>query len=346
MPDSSLYLLILIVILAIGFGIVNGFNDAANAIAPAIGTRALSPRIALIIATIANFAGAATGTLVAKTIGKGILVPEAITYLAIIAALAAIIIWGTLATRAGLPISIHHGLIAGLAAAGIAVTGSEAVVWSVMWRIIAAVGIAPLLGFAGGFLLMLLLYWMFQRIAPDRIRRTFSRLQSLTTAFMAYSHGKNDGQMPIGVITMALVIFYNDAGLWDRLSLFDPQLWWVIVISALSISAGTAMGGRRVIKTMGMRVTTLRPIHGFAAQASAATVIEVASHGAFLPGDWGIPVSTTHCISSSIMGVGSTRRFSAVRWGLAGNIMAAWILTFPICGGLGYLFAWLLHAIF
>jgi PiT family inorganic phosphate transporter len=171
------------------------------------------------------------------------------------------------------------------------------------------------------------------------MRRTFSRLQSLTTAFMAYSHGKNDGQMPIGVIMMALVIFYNDAGLWERLSLFDPQLWWVIVISALAISAGTAMGGRRVIKTMGMRVTTLRPVHGFAAQASAATVIEVASLN-------GIPVSTTHCISASVMGVGATKRFSAVRWGIAGNIIVAWILTFPICGGLGYLFAWLLHLIF
>jgi len=339
MPDASLYLLIFIVILAVGFGIVNGFNDAANAIAPAIGTRALSPRIALIIATITNFAGAATGTLVAKTIGKGIIIPEAITYLTVIAALVAIIIWGTVTTRAGLPISLHHGFIAGLAAAGIAVTGGEAVVWSVMWRVLSAVGIAPLLGFAGGFVLMLLLYWMFQRSAPDRMRRTFSKLQFLTTAFMAYSHGKNDGQMPIGVITMALVIFYNDAGLWDRLSLFDPQLWWVIVVSALAISAGTAMGGHRVIKTMGMRVTTLRPAHGFAAQASAATVIEIASLN-------GIPVSTTHCINASVMGVGATRRFSAVRWGVAGNIITAWVLTFPVCGGLGYLFAWLLHAIF
>ena len=346
MPDSSLYLLILIVILAIGFGVVNGFNDAANAIAPAIGTRALNPQNALIVAVIANMAGAATGTLVAKTIGKGILDEGAITYLVVIAALASIIIWGTVTTRAGLPISLHHGFIAGLAAAGIAVTGSEAVVWSVMWRILSAVGIAPLLGFAGGFVMMVCLYWLFRRSAPDRMRRVFSRLQFLTTAFMAYSHGKNDGQMPIGVITMALVIYYNNPGLWDRLSLFDTQLWWVIVVSALAISAGTAMGGWRVIKTMGMRVTTLRPIHGFTAQASAATVIEIASHGAFMPGDWGIPVSTTHCISSAIMGVGATKRFSAVRWGIAGNIVAAWILTFPICGGLGYLFAWLLHAIF
>jgi PiT family inorganic phosphate transporter len=342
MLDSSLYFLILIIVLAIGFAVVNGFNDAANAIAPAIGSRALSPRDALIIAVIANMAGAATGTLVAKTIGKGILVPEATTYLTVIAALASIIIWGTLATYWGLPISLHHGFIAGLAAAGIAVAGSKAVVWGVMERILAAVGAAPLLGFAGGFVVTVCLYWLFQRSAPDRMRRIFSRLQFLTTAFMAYSHGKNDGQMPIGVITMALVIFYNDASLWDRLSLLDSNMWWIIVIPALAISAGTAMGGWRVIKTMGMRVTNLRPVHSFAAQASAATVIEIASHGAFM-GQWGIPVSTTHCISASIMGVGATRRLSAVRWGIAGNIVAAWILTFPICGGLGYLFSWLLH---
>ena len=344
MPDSSLWLLIFIIILAIGFGVVNGFNDAANAIAPAIGTRALSPRDALIIAVVANMAGAASGTLVAKTIGKGILDPEVITYSVVIAALASVIIWGTLATYLSLPISLHHGFIAGLAAAGMAVAGSDAVMWSVMQRILAAVGIAPLLGFAGGFAGMVCLYWIFRRSAPDRMRRVFSRLQFLTTAFMAYSHGKNDGQMPIGVITMALVIFYNDASWWDRLSLFNPNTWWIIVISALAISVGTAIGGWRVIRTLGMRVTTLRPVHGFTAQASAATVIEIASHGAFM-GQWGIPVSTTHCISASIMGVGATRRFSAVRWGVAGNIVAAWILTFPICGGLGYLFAFLLKSV-
>ncbi len=340
MLDSSLYLLIIVIILAVGFAVVNGFNDAANAIAPAIGTRALSPRGALIIAVIANMAGAATGTLVAQTIGKGILVPEAISYLTVIAALAAIIIWGTMATRAGLPISLHHGFIAGLAAAGMAkMDGGEAVVWGKMWLILSAVGIAPLLGFGGGFVAMVGLYWVLRRSAPDKIRRVFSRLQFLTTAFMAYSHGKNDGQMPIGVMTMALVIFYNDDSLWDRLSLFDANTWWVIVVSALAISAGTAMGGWRVIRTMGMRVTALRPVHGFTAQASAATVIEVASN-------FGIPVSTTHSISASVMGVGATRRFSAVRWGVAGNIISAWILTFPICGGLGYLFAWLLGMIF
>ncbi len=336
MPDSSLALLVLIILFSIGFGIVNGFNDAANAIAPAIGARSISPRVAIIIAAFANMAGACTGTAVAHTIGKGILVPEAITYLTVIAALVSIIIWGTLATYMGLPISLHHGFIAGLAAAGMAVSGGSAVVWSIMAQILAAVVIAPLLGFAGGFVAMVCLYWVLRRTAPDRIRRIFSRGQFFTTAFMAYSHGKNDGQMPIGVIVMALVIFYSDASLWDRLSVLSADTWWVIVVPALAISAGTAMGGWRVIKTMGMKVTTLRPVQGFTTQAAAATVIEAASY-------LGIPVSTTHLISASTMGVGATARFSAVRWGIAGNIVAAWVLTFPICGVLGYFFSWLLH---
>jgi PiT family inorganic phosphate transporter len=333
MPDSSLYLFLIIVVLAIGFGMANGFNDAANAIATVVGTRVLSPRNAVILATFFNFAGAATGLEVARTIGKGILVSEVISYPTVIAALAAVIIWTTLATYYGLPVSITHGFVAGLAAAGMAVVGVEAVVWGVMQRVLSAVITAPLLGFAGGFVVMVCLYWIFRQSAPARIRGLFSNLQVLSAAFVAYAHGKNDGQMPIGVITMALVIYTGQAGLWDNIP------WWVISISALAISLGTVIGGWRVIRTLGLRVTTLRPVHGFAVQASAATVIEVASH-------FGIPVSTTHCISTSIMGVGATRRFSAVRWGVAGNIVAAWILTFPICGGLGYLFAWLVGVIF
>jgi len=333
MPDSSLWLLVVIIIFAVGFGVVNGFNDAANAIAASIGSKALSPRKAIIIAAIANMAGAVTGLAVAETIGKGILVPEAISYLTIIAALAAIIIWGTIATYLGMPVSLTHGFIAGLAAAGVATAGSEAVIWGILGRVLAAVATAPVLGFIGGFIFMIILFWVFRRSAPTRMRVIFSRLQWLTTAFLAYSHGKNDGQMPIGVITMALVVYTGNSGLWEQIP------WWVILLSALSISSGTAVGGWRVIKTVGLRITALKPVQGFAAQASAATVIEIASA-------LGIPVSTTHCASGAIMGIGATRRLSAVRWGVAGNIVAAWILTFPICGGLGYLFAWLLKAIF
>ncbi len=333
MPEASLGPFLLIVALAIGFGLVNGFNDAANAVAASIGSRAISPRNAIILGAFFNLVGAASGLEVAKTIGKGILVPEAISFLTVIAALGAVIIWGSIATYYGLPVSITHGFIAGLAAAGIAVAGTEAVVWSKLARVGSSVAIAPVLGFIGGFVLMVALLWLLRRRAPDRMRLIFSRLQWLTTAFLAYSHGKNDGQMPIGVITMALVIFYNDATLWENIP------WWVIIVSALAISSGTAIGGWRVIKTLGMKVTALEPVHGFVADFAAGAVIELASLQ-------GIPVSTTHCASSAIMGVGATRRLSAVRWGVAGNIVTAWILTFPICGGLGYLFALLLKPIF
>ncbi|MFC1872876.1 anion permease [Chloroflexota bacterium] len=339
MPDPSLLILFLVIVLAVGFGLVNGFNDAANAIAPAIGTRALSPKRAIMIAAVSNFLGAATGTAVARTIGKGILVPEAITTTTVIAALCAVITWGIIATSLGLPISLTHGFIAGMAAAGIAVGGLEAVTWSVMAKVVTAIFSAPMAGFLGGFVGMAAVYWIFNRAAPDRMRRVFSKLQIPAVAFVAYAHGKNDGQMPIGIITIGLVIYYQDATIWDRLSALSPEFWWISVISALAISSGMAIGGWKVIRTIGMRVTTLRPTQGFMAQASAAGAIEIASN-------LGIPVSTTHCISSSIIGVGSTQRFSAVRWGIAGNIVTAWVLTFPICGGLGYFFAWLLKGVF
>jgi PiT family inorganic phosphate transporter len=332
MPEAALAPLILIVVLAVGFGLVNGFNDAANAIATVIGTRVLSPRNAILIAAVANLAGALTGLEVAKTIGKGILVPDAITNVTVIAALGAVIVWGSVATWMGLPVSITHGFVAGIAASGTAAVGTEAVVWGKMAEVGSSVAIAPVLGFIGGFIIMIALLWIFRRVAPDNIRRIFGRLQWITAAFMAYSHGKNDGQMPIGVITMALVVYTGDAGLWENIP------WWVILLSAGAISTGTAVGGWRVIKTLGMRVTLLRPINGFAAEAAAASVIELASH-------YGIPVSTTHCATSAIMGVGATRRLSAVRWGVAGNIVTAWVLTFPICGALGYVFTLLLQAV-
>jgi len=339
MPDSSLWLLLIIIALAIGFGVTNGLNDAANAVAASVGSRAISPRNAIILAACSNLAGAAMGTAVAKTIGQGILTQELISeflYIPLIAALAAVIIWGAVATYYGLPISISHGFVAGLAAAGIALAGLDAVMWGLSNRLsqtLLAVVTAPVLGFVGGFVLMITLLWVFRRSAPARIRVVFSRLQWLTTAFLAYSHGLNDGQMPIGVITMALVIYTGQAGLWEHIP------WWVIIISALAISSGTAIGGWRVIKTLGFRVTALQPVHGFAADFSAAIVIWLASQ-------LGIPVSTTHCASSAIMGIGATRRLSAVRWGVARSIIVAWILTFPICAGLGYLFAWLLKTIF
>jgi PiT family inorganic phosphate transporter len=344
MPDPALWLLLFIIALALGLGIVNGFNDAANAIATVIGTRVLSPRKAVVMGAILNFAGAATGLEVARTIGKGIVAEEFLTMTVVIASLVTVIIWISVATYYGLPLSITHSLVAAMAGAGFAVAGGGAIVWSKMQQVVTSVFTAPVLGFIGGFVLMVALLWIFRRAATERVRGLFSNLQIVSAAFMAYSHGKNDGQMPIGIIAMALVVYFKQIGQFEQASavwgeIHFGSLWWVIVISALSISFGTAVGGWRVIKTLGLRVTTLRPIHGFAAETAGAAVIETASL-------MGIPVSTTHCITSSIMGVGATRRFSAVRWGVARRIVAAWIITFPICGGLGYLLAWLSKLVF
>jgi len=330
MPDP-LALLILVITAAIGFGIVNGVNDAANAIATVIGTRSLSPRAAIIMAAIFNFAGAATGTAVAITIGKGIVDSEALTMSIVLAGSGAIIIWGAVATHYGMPISLTHGLVAGLVGAGIATSGSKIIVWGVLVKVLSAVGIAPLLGFVGGFLVMVAIMWLFRRAAPEKMRGIFSNLQILSAAFLAYSHGKNDGQMPIGLIAMALMVYHGYGE-------FNIP-FWAVAVSGASISFGTFIGGWRVIKTLGLKVTTLRPVHGFVATASAATVIELASH-------FGIPVSTTHCISTAIMGVGATRRLSAVRWGIARNIVLTWILTFPACGILGWIMASILKIAF
>lgn len=330
MPES-LVLLIIVIVVAIGFGITNGFNDAANAIATVIGTRTLSPRKAIIMAAFFNFAGAATGTAVAVTIGKGIVAPEFLTLQTVIAGALAIVIWGTIATRAGMPISLTHGLVSGMVGAGIAISGSASIVWKVLIKVVSAVGIAPLLGFITGFIVMVAIYWIFKDALPARVSKIFGNLQILSAAFMAYSHGKNDGQMPIGVISMALMVYYG----WSDFQILP----WVVVLSAASISFGTAVGGWRVIRTLGLRMTTMRPVHGFAASVSAAGVIELASH-------FGIPVSTTHCMSSAIMGVGATRRLSAVRWGIAKDIVLTWVLTFPACGLMGWILGSLLKLIY
>lgn len=312
---------IFIIILAVGFAIVNGFNDAANAIATVVGTRVLSPARAIAMAAVLNFAGAATGLAVAKTIGKGIVSAEFLDYNVMIAALMAVIIWGSIATRLGLPVSISHSFIAGLVGAGMATAGSSAILWGKFDIVLSSVAIAPLIGFTGGLFVMVSLMWLLRRVAPLKVEGLFSKLQILSAAFMAYSHGKNDGQMPIGVMAMALMLHTGATE-------FDVP-FWIIGLSAVSISLGTAVGGWRVIRTVGLRITALKPVHGFAAESSAAAVVEAASV-------LGIPVSTTHCISSAIMGVGATRRISAVRWGVAGNIALAWVLTFPICGVIGY----------
>jgi len=323
--DNSLPLLILIIIAALGFGFTNGLNDAANAIATAIGSRVLSPRSAIILATICNLAGTLSGSLlgayVAKTIGKGIVSPEELTMGTVVAGVAAAIIWVASATYYGMPLSVSHSLVAGMMGAGLATAGADAIGWGVLLKVLMAVIFAPLLGLVGGFGIMTAIMWLFRNSAPDKVNRIFSNVQILATGFVAYAHGKNDGQMPIGIIALGLLLYSGGE--------FHIPLW-VILASATSVALGITLGGWRVIRTVGTRITTLRPAQGSAAQVSAAAIIEAASN-------LGIPVSTTQCISGSIMGVGATKRLSAVRWGVAGNIVTAWILTIPVCAILGWI---------
>jgi len=321
MPESLL-LLIGVIALAIGFGMANGFNDAANAIATVIGTRTLSPRTAVILAAIFSFIGATTGTAVAVTIGKGIIAPEVITTRMVLAGTIPIIIWAFVASFHGMPISTTHGLVGGLIGAGIAMEGNSVIVWNILVKVLAAVIISPLLGFIGGLLGMVIITRVFKDITPEKGRLLFSKLQIVSAAFLAYSHGKNNGQIPLGLICMGLMAYCAEA------KFVIP--WWAVVVSAASISIGMAVGGGRVIETVGLKMTALRPVHGFVAETAAATVVECASA-------LGIPVSTTHCSSSAVMGVGSSRRLSAVRWDVAQNIMLAWVFTLPVCAAIGWI---------
>lgn len=329
MPDIP-FLLIGVIVLATGFGVANGFNDAANAIATVIGTRTLSPRAAVMMAALFSFIGAVTGTAVAITIGKGIIAPELLSIEMILAGTVPIIIWAFVASYYGMPISTTHGLIGGLIGAGIAMEGTGIIVWSILGKVLAAIVVSPLLGFLGAFFGMGVIMRVFRDITPEKGRTVFSKLQIVSAAFLAYSHGKNNGQIPLGLICMGLMACSIDA------EFVIP--WWAILLSAASISFGMAVGGGRVIATVGLKITMLRPVHGFVAETAAATVVEFASA-------LGIPVSTTHCASSAVMGVGASRRLSAVRWGIAQKIMLAWVFTLPVCIAVGWVIGVIIQAI-
>jgi len=321
MPDTAV--VVIIFVAAIAFGFSNGFNDAANAVAASIGSRAIRPRHALMLAGACNLAGALTGTAVAKTIGKGIIGPGLLTNEIVIGAIIAAVAWTILASYRGLPISVSHSLVSGLVGAGLAAVGTSDIGWGKFSRTLIAVVAAPTLGFLGAFAVMIILLWVFHKFKPGFINNFFRKGQWATTGFLAYAHGKNDGQMPIALMTMGWVLYQGNPDIWLSIPI------WIKIISALSISLGTATGGWRVIKTLGFKVTALKPIQGFTSDGASAAVIEVASQ-------IGIPVSTTHCAVASVIGVGATNRLSAVRWGVARSIVFAWVLTFPICGLLGY----------
>jgi PiT family inorganic phosphate transporter len=326
----SLWLMLLLVIgLAVAFDFINGFHDTANAVATVISTRVMRPWVAIAMAAILNFAGALAGTEVAKTVGSGI-VGTTVPLGAIAAALAAATSWNLITWYRGIPSSSSHALVGSLLGAGIASLGPASVHWVVLWSKVALpLLVSPVVGFLVALWLMRLLARIFGSMPPARVGPIFRRTQIVSAAFMAFSHGSNDAQKTMGIITLALV----SGGILP--SFHVPT--WVIALSAAAMAAGTFAGGRRIIHTMGNRLATLQPIHGFAAETSAAAVIQAASR-------LGFPLSTTHVISSSILGVGASRRLKAVRWAVASTMVNAWLLTIPVTAVLGFLAALLVRA--
>ncbi len=307
--------LIAVLVLAVLFDYINGFHDTANAIATSVSTRALRPERAILLSATANFLGALTGTAVAKTIGVGLVHQTDTNMTVIAAALVGGITWNLVTWRIGLPSSSSHALIGGLLGGSIASSGFSSInVEGVVEKVLIPLVTSPILGLVIAFMLMVILLNVFRRAHPRRLNERFRRLQVLSATYMAFSHGSNDAQKTMGVMALALFT----AGVIPSFDIPIP----IILLAATAISLGTAAGGWRIMKTMGQKVVKLDPIHGFAAETTAATIIFGASH-------FGIPVSTTHVISTAIMGVGASDRFSAVRWGVAGDIVMAWILTIP-----------------
>lgn len=314
--------LILVIIAALAFEYINGFHDCANAIATVVSTRVLSPKQAVFFGASLEFIGALTGTHVAKTIGAGIVNADTITLQVILCALLAAVFWNLFTWILGLPSSSSHALIGGLLGAAIIHAGPSCVqVTHLLEKVIIPMFTSPALGFMGGFILMIILLRLFYKANPDKINKKFRKFQLLSSGLMALSHGSNDAQKTMGIITLSLL-----AGGVLKMPAdgnFEIPIY-VILTCAIMMAIGTMTGGWKIIRTMGSKIIKLKPIHGFAAETSAATIILTASH-------FGIPLSTTHVISTSIMGVGSTIRASAVKWGIVGNIVCAWILTIPSC---------------
>ncbi len=320
MGDFSLGLyVVLFLILAAEF--VNGWTDAPNAIATVISTRVLSPVTAIIMAAIFNLLGVLSGTAVAETIGTEIVNPNIINMKTIASSMVAIVVWSSIAARLGLPTSESHALVAGLGGAGIATAGLNVLIWEGWQKVLFGLLFSTFFGFIGGLILMTMIYHLFKKFSPAKMRKSFNYLQMISSAFMAFTHGSNDGQKFMGVFTLVLVMAH-------KLPHFAiPK--WVMFLCAFVMAIGTLVGGWRIIKTMGFKITNLETPQGFSAEMAAGTTIAIAS-------SLGVPLSTTHTINTAIMGVGATRRLSAVRWGITANIVAAWIITFPICGLIGY----------
>ena len=308
--------LILIIVLAVLFDVANGWHDCANAIATVVSTKVLSPLQAVILAATMNIVGAFLTTAVAKTIGSGIVDPAAVTNAVLISALLSAILWNLITILMGLPVSSSHALVGGLIGAVVAHGGAMLLNIGGIMKILLSLLISPLFGIVIGYLFMKLILHYFGQLSPGVIGRYFGRLQIVSSSFMAFGHGSNDAQKSMGIITMALLA----SGKIQSLEV--PT--WVVLTCALAMGFGTLFGGWKIIKTLGHKMLKLEPIHGFAAETASAGIIMSASY-------FGLPVSTTHVVSTAILGVGATKRLSAVRWGLSGKILTAWVLTLPAC---------------
>ncbi len=326
MPETKIILLGAVVVFAIGFDFINGFHDTANAIATSVLTRALSIRNAIVLSALMNFIGAMIWTGVAKTIGSGIIDPTTVSgatgQLLVLSALIGAIIWNLATWWLGLPSSSSHALIGGLIGAVVVAAGGGALNMAGLHKIFTSLIFSPIAGFVGGAVLMIIVMNIFAQHAPSKLNRHFKVLQVFSALSMAFTHGSNDAQKSMGIITMALVV----AGMQGSVTV--PL--WVKIACATAMALGTAVGGWRIIKTVGKKIMGLQPVHGFASETAAALVVLSATL-------WHAPVSTTHVISSSIMGVGSAKRLSAVRWGIVGQILLAWMMTLPTSALLGAL---------
>ena len=322
MPDVP-WLLIAVILFTLAFEFTNGMHDTANAIATVVSTRVLGAGTAILMAGVLNFAGALVSTEVAKTISSGLIAAGSATSLVVLSAVLAATVWNLITWRLGLPSSSSHALIGGLCGAAIVHAGTEAVLWgAILKKVLLPMVLSPLAGFVVAFFVMLLIVTLLAHVTRTWPELVFKRLQVLSAAMMAFAHGQSDAQKGMGIITLAL----SSAGLVS--SNHIPA--WVMLACATAMAIGTTIGGWRIIKTMGHKIIRLEPVHGFAAESSCATIIAIASH-------FGMPVSTTQVVSGCIFGVGASKRLGAVRWGVAQDMAAAWIMTFPAAGAVGAL---------
>ncbi len=313
----SIYVLGLLVALALVFDFMNGFHDSANAIATVVSTGVLKPQTAVAMAAFFNFVAIFVVSMkVAATIGKGTIDPKVVDHYVIFGALCGAIIWNVITWYYGLPSSSSHALIGGLVGAAVAKAGTGSLIAAGLWKIVMFIVIAPVMGFVLGTLIMLIVSWLFVRSTPRKVDTWFRRLQLLSAAGYSLGHGGNDAQKTMGIIWMLLI----SAGYVSEADKYPPT--WVIISCYAAISFGTLFGGWRIVKTMGQKITKLKPVGGFCAETGGAITLLMASF-------WGVPVSTTHTITGAIVGVGAAQKMSAVRWGVAGNIVWAWILTIP-----------------